>query len=344
MAWGHRRIRIALVASAVLGAGALLAVSESSGQRSKSSTSTATAPVAATVVAPAPAAVRVAAATPRCFGAASMAKKRCHNPALKGRLIPRPGIAKRETARYPGKECYQSGVQQIRLNRGCTFGTRAAGRPHVILVGDSHARALMPAFVEMAEAGHISLEAQVRGSCSWTTSRVNHPDKSRIRPCTLYRKNLQRWLLKQARTTDVVVTTGYARQVSGSAKSQVIKMRDLWRPVIKRGVRVIAISDNPRLKREPQKCLVKYGATRGARKCGVSTKAGLHRDPFLLTAKKTRGATALDLRPRFCKKGFCPAVIGGANVYRDHTHITVTYSKTLAPVITGKFRAMRIIR
>ncbi|WP_286931437.1 MULTISPECIES: SGNH hydrolase domain-containing protein [Aeromicrobium] len=341
MVWGHLRTRIALVAASVVGAGVLVSASAPTHEPARKPA--AVAPLASAVVAPQ---VVQAAATarPRCFGAASMAKRRCHNPALKGKLIQRPGIAKRETAQYPGKQCYQSGVQQIRLNRGCTFGTRAAGRPHVILVGDSHARAIMPAFVEMARAGRISLEVQVRGSCSWTTSRVNHPDKSRVRPCTLYRKNLQRWLLKQAPRTDVVVTTGYARQVSGSAKSQVIKMRALWRPVIRKGVRIVAISDNPRLKGEPQKCLVKYGAIRGARKCGVSTKAGLSRDPFLLTAKKTRGATALDLRPRFCKKGFCPAVIGGANVYRDHTHITVTYAETLAPVLTGKFRAMRIIR
>ena len=338
--WGHLRTRIALAASAVLGAGVLVAVSESTHEPAKRP-AVVTSPAASMV---APQAVQAAAASrPRCFGAASMARERCHNPALKGKLIPRPSAARRETARYPGKECYQTGVQQIRLNRGCTFGTRATGRPHVILVGDSHARALMPAFVEMAEAGRISLEVQVRGSCSWTTSRVNHPDKSRIRPCTLYRRNLQRWLLKQAPRTDVVVTTGYARQVSGSASSQVIRMRALWRPVIRKGVRIVAVSDNPRLKGEPQKCLVKYGARKGARECGVSTKAGLSRDPFLLTAKKTRGATALDLRPRFCKKGFCPAVIGGANVYRDHTHITVTYAETLAPVLTGKFRAMRII-
>ncbi|MCL3838755.1 SGNH hydrolase domain-containing protein [Aeromicrobium duanguangcaii] len=273
-----------------------------------------------------------------------MARKRCHNRALKGRLTPKPHAARRDTARFPGKQCYRSNVRQTKMNRGCTFGKRARGRPHVVVVGDSHARALLPAFVAMAQAGHLSLEAQMRASCSWTTSNVKHPDKTRIGPCKTYRKNLQRWLLRRASSIDIIVTTGYIRQIDGGASSQVRKMRGVWRPLIKRGVRIVAVSDNPRLTRDPQSCLRKHGARKGARKCGVSTSTGLARDPFLLTAKKTRRATALDLRSRFCRKGFCPAVVGGVNVYRDTTHITVTYSKTLAPVLTARFRAMRLIR
>ncbi|MTB88855.1 hypothetical protein H9L21_12230 [Aeromicrobium senzhongii] len=333
-----RRIRLALVASAVVAGGLLVAVSETTHSPTQRTPSRAAVPDPAADVA------QVASATPRCFGAASMAKKRCYNPALRGRLTPRPSVAAKDTAHFPGKQCYGSNVMQTRLNRGCSFGTRARGRPHMILVGDSHGRALMPALVAMAQGGHISLEAQMRASCAWTTSNVIHPHRPRVGACRTWRKNLQRWLVKRAARTDVIVTTGYARQVDGSASSQVKKMRGVWRPLIKRGVRIVAVSDNPRLEGEPQKCLKKHGARKGAKKCGVSSKAGLSRDPFLLTAKKTSGATALDLRSRFCRKGFCPAVVGGVNVYRDTTHITVTYSKTLAPVLLGRFRAMRLIR
>jgi hypothetical protein len=332
------RLRVALVASTVTAGGLLVSVSgpASASTPAESGTVAGAAPVAADV--------QAAAAMPRCFGAASMAAKRCHNPSLRGKLIPQPSAARRDSAFFPGKQCYRAGDQQITLNRGCTFGARAKGRPHVIFVGDSHGRAMLPAFAAMAQAGHFSLEAQVRSSCQWTTSRVNHPKKSRIRPCKLYRNNLQRWLVRQASRTDIIVTTGYGRQVSGSASSQVKNMRSVWQPLIKRGVRIVAVSDNPRLKSDPQTCLTRHGAVKGAKKCGVSMKTGLVRDPFLLTARKTRGATALDLRSRFCKNGFCPAVIGGANVYRDHTHITVTYSKTLTPFLVARFRLMRLIR
>lgn len=283
------------------------------------------------------------AATPRCFGAASMAKKRCHNPKLVGKITPKPSRAHLDQIRTPGKQCYRPGTSQTTVNRGCVFGTRAKGRPHVILVGDSHARALLPAFIEMANRGHISLEAQLRGACSWTRSALNHPDKRRVKPCRAYRKNLSKWLVGQARTTDMVVTTGYTRQIGGSRSSQIKAMRATWKPLIQRGVRIVAIADNPRLSGDPQRCLKKHGVRKGAKKCGVSTKEGFVRDPFVLTAKATKGATAISLTSRFCRKGHCPAVIGGVNVYRDNTHLTRTYASTLTNALIARFRSARLI-
>lgn len=291
-----------------------------------------------------PAAVTIA-ATPRCFGAASMTRKRCHNPALVGRLTPSSSRAARDQPSTPGKRCYGSwSIRQTKVSRGCTFGTRAPGRPHVILVGDSHARAtLFTALMTMAAQGRISLEAQLRAGCSWVKSGVTHRDKSRIPSCRAYRKNLARWLVRQARTTDAIVTTGYARQVAGSRAKQIQRMRDTWRPLISRGVRIVAVSDNPRLTQDPQRCLRKHGARKGARTCGVSFKEGTVRDPFVEGAKAVRGATAMDLRGYFCRKGFCPAVIGGVNVYRDSTHVTRTYASTLTPFIASRLRAANVL-
>lgn len=329
-------LRIALVAVALAVAAVLVAVT---GRDSSQAAPVDRVAPATTVEVAAVA----AGSTPRCFGAASMTRRRCHNPALAGRITPKPRDAHRDQIRTPGKQCYRAGTSQTTVNRGCTFGRRAAGRPHVILVGDSHGRALLPAFITMAEQGHISLEAQVRAACSWTRSGLKHPDKSRVKPCRAYRKNLSRWLVRQAPTTDMIVTTGYTRQIAGSRSSQIKAMRATWRPLIKRGVRIVALSDNPRLTRDPQRCLTRHGVKKGTRKCGVSTQAGFVRDPFLLTAKSTRGATAINLRSVFCRKGHCPAIIGGVNVYRDPTHLTRTYAATMAPILVKRFRAARLI-
>lgn len=331
-------LRIALFAVALAVAAVLVAVT---GRESSVAEATPSQQVA--TVTRAHVAAATASSAPRCFGAASMARKRCHNPALAGRITPAPRNAQRDQIRTPGKQCYRSGTSQTTVNRGCTFGTRAAGRPHVILVGDSHGRALLPAFIAMAEQGRISLEAQVRAACSWTRSGLKHPDTSRVKPCRKYRKSLSRWLVQQAPTTDMIVTTGYTRQIAGGRASQVKKMRATWRPLIKRGVRIVALSDNPRLTRDPQRCLKKRGVKKGRKTCGVSTRAGFVRDPFLLTAKSTRGATAINLRSVFCRKGHCPAIIGGVNVYRDPTHLTRTYAATMAPVLVQRFRSARLL-
>lgn len=331
-------LRLALVAAVLAVAAVLVAVSGRESPVTEAVPAAASAPVGRVDVS-----AVTARSTPRCFGAASMARKRCHNRALAGRITPRPRNARRDQIRTPGKQCYRPGTSQTTVNRGCTFGTRAASRPHVILVGDSHGRALLPAFITMAERGHISLEAQVRAACSWTRSGLDHPDRSRVKPCRAYRKNLSRWLVKQAPHTDMIVTTGYTRQIAGSRSSQIRAMRATWKPLIKRGVRIVALSDNPRLVGDPQRCLKKHGVKKGTRRCGVSSAAGFVRDPFVLTAKSTRGARAIDLRSLYCRKGHCPAIIGGVNVYRDNTHLTRTYAATMAPLLVKRFRAARLI-
>lgn len=345
-------VRVALVAASVMATGVLAVVTASGSFTNSDDAAPGAVPEADPTVpasrgAAVPAVRTLAASastTPRCFGARSMARKRCHNPKLDGWLVPKPNKAGLDMARFPRKQCYRGGTQQVTLNRGCTFGTRSADRPHLILVGDSHARAILPALVKIARAGHISLEAQMRSGCSWTTSGLSHRDKARVATCKKYRKNLNRWLLTQTPHTDAIVTTGYARQVAGGKRSQIRKMRAAWRPMIKRGVRILAIPDNPRLPRGPQKCLRREGVPRGAKACGVSAKEGFLRDPFMNTARATRGAAVLNLRSRFCRKGFCPAVIGGVNVYRDGSHITRTYAKTLAPALTARLRTAKVIR
>ena len=43
--------------------------------------------------------------------------------------------------------------------------------------------------------------------------------------------------------------------------------------------------------------------------------------------------TLIDLTDTFCDADECFVVIGGANVYRDQDHLTVTFADSMAPII-----------
>lgn len=45
------------------------------------------------------------------------------------------------------------------------------------------------------------------------------------------------------------------------------------------------------------------------------------------------GGQYADLSPLFCADGVCPVVVGNELVFRDDNHLTVSYSRTLAPVL-----------
>jgi peptidoglycan/LPS O-acetylase OafA/YrhL len=268
---------------------------------------------------------------PDCFGAAAMdPQKPCSNPALDGTMIPAPAAAGKDFTHYPG--CF-TGITGTAL-ADCTFGDVTNRKiPHVVLVGDSHAQMLMPALETLVKQGKISVTAQLKGSCAWTRDPINHYNQARIDSCQQWKAKLEPWLIKQAPTTDLIITTGYAKFNGGSPAEQVKSMQAAWKPLARLGVPIVAVRDNPRHSESPLDCLER------AREITPTTCASKEKDvlgnfdAFQKTAGTVKGSKLLDLTKYYCRDGICPAVIGGVTVYRDVTHMTVTYSKTLGPFI-----------
>ncbi|MFS0886551.1 acyltransferase family protein [Aeromicrobium sp. 179-A 4D2 NHS] len=269
---------------------------------------------------------------PPCFGAASRnPDKECHNPELDGQLIPTPEAVTEDYASgFPG--CF-AGVHDTELN-DCTFGDLSdRSLPHVVLVGDSHARSFLPALARMADQKLITLSAQLKSSCAWTRDPIDHEDPLRVSSCQEWKKGLQDWLLEKAPTTDLILTTGYAKMLGGSESERVESMEAAWKPILREGVKVVAVRDNPRHPRTPQKCLSQLDEiTPDA--CGISRKEGLgYFDAFAATGRQVDGAQVLDLTDFYCDEDECPSIIGGVNVYRDNSHLSVTYVRTLTPFV-----------
>ena len=55
-------------------------------------------------------------------------------------------------------------------------------------------------------------------------------------------------------------------------------------------------------------------------------------------AKAAPGAALINLTAQICPNDLCRAVIGNALVYRDKSHLTATYARTLAPNIERGLR------
>jgi hypothetical protein len=93
---------------------------------------------------------------------------------------------------------------------------------------------------------------------------------------------------------------------------------------------VVTIVDNPDLDDDPNKCL----RLNAASECTVPRDDVLaSEDPVALAAASAEDVTLLDFSDTFCSAEECFAVIGGANVYRDQDHLTVTFAGTMAPFI-----------
>lgn len=95
-----------------------------------------------------------------------------------------------------------------------------------------------------------------------------------------------------------------------------------------RGIPVVTVIDNPGWETDPNKCL----RTRDAIECeGLRTDVLTANDPLRDAADGASNVTLLDFTDVYCNDDTCPAVVGGANVYRDQDHLTVTFVDSLAP-------------
>jgi hypothetical protein len=56
-------------------------------------------------------------------------------------------------------------------------------------------------------------------------------------------------------------------------------------------------------------------------------------------ALRTEGVTVIDPTPWFCADSVCPAIIGNTLVYRDQSHVSATYIRLLAPVLSSQLPA-----
>ena len=267
---------------------------------------------------------------PRCFGAASMAPgPACHNPALDGLLVPDTTAIKRDNANYPGCESTNQAKDT------CTFGDPADPTlPHVLVIGDSHARAVLPPFVTMAEQGKIFLTAQVKGGCTWSTNPHPNADRAISEDCYQWRDSLKGWLAEHADDTDLIVTGALAhpRPATGH-EAQVAGFAEAWRTMTDRGIPVVAIRDNPYQPSDTNDCLAQE-ATITADSCALPRdKAFPNYDPLIGAVKQVEGSRLYDFTSFYCTDTSCPAVIGGVNVYRDVSHISKTYITSMTPYV-----------
>ncbi|MEL7976899.1 acyltransferase family protein [Isoptericola sp. F-RaC21] len=280
-------------------------------------------------------AARIVADPPPCFGAQEMdPDKPCDNPALDDVVVPAP-VAVADDIAGP-RDCFVD-VDETAL-ADCSFGpVDDPDVPHVVLVGDSHARALLPAFRELAAEGRLSVTTQLKNSCAWTAGPVD-ADGERARTCEEWRDRLEPWLEQQAGSADAVVTTGYLDFLTGSPDRQAADLAAAWRPVADRGVPVVALSDNPQHDQEPSQCLDR-GLAADPDRCDLPERQAFP-DPQVYeeAADDVPGASFVDLTSLYCRGGTCPAVIGGVNVYRDTHHLTATYAKTMTPYLERELR------
>nr|WP_211160492.1 acyltransferase family protein [Microbacterium sp. MF43] len=267
---------------------------------------------------------------PPCFGAASVLDPSCASADFGDDILPAPGFA--------GVDSPQAGDCFVQLTDArpvsCTFGSDDPDAPRIALIGDSHAYQLLSTFERIADDQGWQLVTWFKGACPWSTTPLATPGAFGA-ACTEWREGVSEALAEadvDAVFTAAIATTPYSSDgFDSSYDAAVAGYVEAWDEVLDRGIPVITVVDNPVWETDPNKCL----RTRDQAEClGARSDVLVADDPLRDAASQRDTVTLLDFTDVFCDDQWCAPVVGGANVYRDQDHLTVTFADTLAPWYT----------
>jgi peptidoglycan/LPS O-acetylase OafA/YrhL len=284
---------------------------------------------------------RVLAAAPRCFGAAARDPLHpCSNPKLRLSVVPTP-IEAQTQPNAPCRVAFYLAGKDV-----CRFG--AARGPTVALIGDSHAGVYrIPLDAVAKDRGWRGLRFG-HSSCPLSAAPrdLDPPERA---DCTRWRAAVVRWLAAHPEVHTVFVSelaSGrgvVARHGQGQFETAVEGYEDEWRALPASVTKVLVIRDNPSVRLDTNACVERAMAARepAGPACALSRRIALDPDPAAVAARRLRSPRyrVLDLTPFFCDARRCEPVIGGVLVYKDTTHLTGLYARTLAPYLGRAVRA-----
>ena len=191
----------------------------------------------------------------------------------------------------------------------------------------------------VAEAEGWRVLSLTRSSCAFTSIPLPYlagPDQT---GCYAFDKAVIRWFSQNHDFAAVFVAGLSTGQAARSTPRSVLTQGDIdvWRALPASIRHIIVIRDNPQARFDISSCIqTAVDAHRAAAAtCSLRRSQALLTDPAVLAAHELNSALVqvADLTPFYCDALVCPAVIGGALVYRDFTHITQTYDTTLGPYL-----------
>ena len=234
------------------------------------------------------------------------------------------------------------GIDGTNSNR-CLYGD-PEGQRTVILFGDSHAMQYFPPLEALAEEHHWRLITLTKAECTPGEVKIRSMVADReYSQCDAWRQSaLQR--IEDSGDDDAVTVvmsgdtayTAYGEngeELSGDENADALQegYEKTLRRIQAAGPNTVVIRDTPASASDVPSCVSEDLQNLDA--CAFKQPREWDRDFDERAATATPGAHLIDLTAEICPGELCRAVIGDALVYRDKSHLTATFARTLTPWI-----------
>jgi hypothetical protein len=157
-------------------------------------------------------------------------------------------------------DCHFAGSKVTQVEE-CAYGDPGS-KPHILVLGDSHAQQWMPALKAIAEAEDWRVVAHAKVLCPFIQGQVGS-DRGPYRSCTEWNRNVRRTLATEAEPDLVILTNRMFSMVENgrvlTGPANAAKVTDALRAAIREftdvGVPVAVIRDTPLAKVNVPDCV-----------------------------------------------------------------------------------------
>jgi peptidoglycan/LPS O-acetylase OafA/YrhL len=229
----------------------------------------------------------------------------------------------------------------------CAMGDTAS-KTTVAVVGDSHASMWIPAFQQIGTQRPWRLEAMAKAACPMMDLPIANPLVSRlveyVQRCEQWRGQIiARLRAEHPKLVMVSVFRSYTATNSHGFLSGFTSYDPAWIDALTRvvrqlretGAKVLVLGPLPQLNTSVPGCLSEH--LDDATACSPPMSTAFNRPGIAAEAAATKagGGQYADLTELFCTKNRCPVIVGNTLVYVDAGHLTLEYSRLLAPALAA---------
>jgi peptidoglycan/LPS O-acetylase OafA/YrhL len=234
------------------------------------------------------------------------------------------------------------GIEGTNSNR-CLYGDPNGART-LILFGDSHAMQYFAPLEALAAEHHWRLIALTKAECSPGEVKIRSMVADReYSQCDAWRESALERIEEGGGAGSVTVVmsgdtayTAYGEggeELTGAANADALQegYERTLRRIQAAGPSTVVIRDTPASSDDVPSCVSED--LQNLQKCAFREPREWDREFDERAAEATAGTQLIDLTAEICPGELCRAVIGNALVYRDKSHLTATFARTLTPWI-----------
>lgn len=223
------------------------------------------------------------------------------------------------------------------VNTSCTYGDRDSDTA-VVLIGDSHALQYFNGLNTVAKERGWRLELLTKSACSPSDATQYHEQFNRAyEECDEWYEGAMEYIedmepslvIVGNKAVEPMMRDGERLDREESAEEMTAGLVTTLERLQDAGAEVAVIADNPYPPHDVPSCVSEH--LDDLAQCAFPRSEGLDYEPVnSLAARQVPGVTLLDPINQYCPDGVCPPVIGNVLVYRDGTHVTGSFTGSLA--------------